>query len=219
MVAKHREVYQAENLAFDAGALAEPSDLIGYFAILRDQHHNKLMAFRRAAQFKGILRKKLIRFSDDALRIVEDDVFKLDQDFDFLICDDQVLIWRPSGFEFSADLEGHIAASAVQNVAAISGRISCIQFDALKDFVAEHKRAMRLVAAIKSRDDLEQTSLSKLRSYCRKNGVELHSKNGRVWPAEGHEMHFLMVLDRRRYQAELTDEGPEFYEAASRHRA
>lgn len=219
MVTKHREVYEAENLLIDTNALSEPNRVIGYFVIIRDHARHKLMAFRRAAQFKGILRKKLIHFSDDALRIVEDEVFKLDHDFDFLIFDGRVFIWRPSGFEFSADLEGYIAASSAANVAAISARIPCVHFERLISFVTGHKRAMRLVAAIKSRDDLEQTSLRRLTSYCRSSGVELERDKGRVWPAAGHEMQFLMVLDRRRYQTRLTEEEPEIYEAASRHRA
>lgn len=218
MVTKHREIYEAENLLIDADALSDPSKLIGYFVVLRDQSRNKLMAFRRAAQFKGILRKKLIRFSDDALRIVQDEVFKLDHDFDFYIVDGKVWIWRPSGFEFSADIEGHIAASSTENVATVSARIPCVNFDNLRVFVAGHKRAMRLMAAIKSRNDLERTSLRKLKAYCVRSGVKLEGRNGVIWPQAGHEMQFLMVLDRRRYQTQITDDDPEIYEAASRRR-
>jgi hypothetical protein len=218
MVAKHRSVYEAENIVFDANALATPAQIISYFAVLRDDKRNKLMAFRRAAQFKGILQKKLIRFSDDALRIVDDNVFKLDQDFDFLIYDNQVLIWRPSGFEFTADMDKYVAASASANLASISKRISCVKFDRLEQFVAGHKRAMRLVAAIKSRDDLELTSLKLLRSYCKGSEVLLEGDKQHVWPAEGHEMDFLLVLDRRRYPIKLIEKATEIYEAASRRR-
>jgi hypothetical protein len=176
------------------------------------------MAFRRAAQFKGILRKKLIRFCDDALRIVEDDVFKLDQDFDFMIVDEHVLIWRPSGFEFSADMETHVAASAAINLASIAERVTCVNFDRLKTFIGGHKRAMRLVAAIKSRDDLEQTSLRMLRKYCESSGVPLERDRNHIWPAPGHEMDFLLVLDRRRYPIQLVEDETEIYEAMSRRR-
>jgi Kiwa protein KwaB-like len=218
MVAKHRSVYEAENLSFDIGALSDPTKLIAYFAIFRDVARNKMMAFRRAAQFKGILHRKLVRFGDDALRLVEDNVFKLDQDFDFMIVDGQVWIWRPSGFEFSADMETYVAASAATNLTTISKRIACVNFSPLAKFVAGHKRAMRLIAAIKSRDDLERTSLKRLRAYCKSARVELESNKIQIWPASGHEMDFLLILDRRRYPIQLVDQEKEIYEATSRRR-
>lgn len=216
MATKHRQAYEAENLVIDTYALQNPHDIIGYFGIFRDHQGHKLMAFRRATHFKGILRKKLIHFMDDAIRILPDTVFKLDQDFDFLIYDNQIYIWHPSGFEFSADIENYVATCALENVTSVSNRISFINFDRMKDYIKNHKRAMRLVAAIRSRGDLEEVSLDMLKELCATSKVTLEESDGTLWPAEGHELPFLMVLDRRRYTVMLIEDKPETYEAPSR---
>lgn len=219
LASKHRAVFEAGNLDTDVNALSESSRLVSYFARFWDNKNRKLMALRRAAQFKGVLKKRLITFSDDALRIVPDDVFKLDTDFDFLIADGQILIWRPSGFVFTADVDGQIAACAVTNVAHIEKTITCVDFTGLKQFVSTHKRAMRLVAAIKSRRDLSAINPKLLRAECKEGRIPITQKDGKLFPEPGHELAFLMLLDRRRYTVTLIQGQPETYEAASRHLA
>jgi hypothetical protein len=78
---------------------------------------------------------------------------------------------------------------------------------------------MRLVAAIKSRPDLVNISKRCLRSECRQAGLKIEQKDGKLVPAEGSEMGFLMLLDRRRYTVTLIERTPETYEAPSRHSA
>ncbi len=219
LVTKHREIYEAENLPTDTGALNDVNQIVSYFGIFRDANGNKLMAIRRATQFKGVLRKKLIRFSDDALRIINDDVFKLDSDFDFLIYEGKIYIWRPSGFVFTSEMDGQIAACAIENVDHIAEDIVCVDFDGLKQFVTNHKLAMRLVAALKSRNDLTAISKRRLKAECKEAGLKVEQKDGRLVPSEGSEMGFLMLLDRRRYTVTLIEQQPETYEAPSRHKA
>ncbi len=215
-VQKHKQIFDAENLPTDTHGLDNPAALISYFAIFRDNHGNKAMGFRRAAQFKGVLKKHLVTFINDALRLVDDNLFKLDTDFDFLIFDDQILVWRPSGFIFTAGMDEHIAAFAAANVAHISGEISCVNFAALGNFVAKHKLAMRLVAAIKSRNDLSSITSQRLKAECKGCGIKLITRAGKLLPVEGNEMAFLMLIDRRRYTVTLVPQKPETYEAASR---
>jgi len=219
LVNKQREVFEAVNLPTDSNALNNTDAIISYFAIFRDNGSQKLLAFRRAAQFKGVLKKRLIRFSDDALRIVPDHVFKLDTDFDFLIFDNQVLIWRPSGFVFTADMDNQIAACANENVSYIEKTIACVDFTDLREFVFTHKRAMRLVAVIKSRKDLAAIAPKLLSVECKQARILLRQKNGKLLPEPGHELAFLMLLDRRRYTVTLIEGQPETYEAPSRHLA
>ncbi|MDQ7088940.1 MAG: hypothetical protein Q9Q13_14270 [Acidobacteriota bacterium] len=65
--------------------LDEPSEIfLLHFARLTDNKNRRLTALRRASQFKGVLKKRLIRWLDDTLKIIEDSVFKLDNDFDLL---------------------------------------------------------------------------------------------------------------------------------------
>lgn len=174
------------------------------------------MAFRRATQFKGVVKKHLITFHNNALRIVPDNLFKLDTDFDFLIFDDQILIWRPSGFIFTSDLDAHFVASAAENVDKISENLSYVDFGGLRDYVTKHKLAMRLVAALKSRTDLADISLRLLKATCKSNKVDFIMRNGKLVLSEGNEMDFLLVLDRRLYTLTLIPERPETYQASSR---
>jgi hypothetical protein len=216
LVNKQREVFETINLPTDPNALNNTDSVVSYFAIFRDNRSQKLLAFRRAAQFKGILKKRLIRFSDDALSIVPDKVFKLDTDFDFLIFDNQVLIWRPSGFVFTADIDNQIAACAKENISYIEETIACVDFTDLREFVSTHKRGMRLVAVIKSRQDLGAIAPNLLHAECKQARIPLRQENGKLFPEPGHELAFLMLLDRRRYTITLIEGQPETYEAASR---
>ena len=96
-----RELHDAANLDIDATALEDPSGVFCYFARLTDKKKRRLTALRRATQFKGVLKSRLIRLLTDALKLIEDQVFKLDTDFDLLIDSQHVHILRPSGFEFT----------------------------------------------------------------------------------------------------------------------
>jgi hypothetical protein len=217
LVAKHRAAFEAENLSTNTHGLDDPGRLVSYFAIFRDRAGGKLMGFRRAAQFKGVVKKSLITFLDDTLKIVNNHLFKLDTDFDFLIYDGQILIWRPSGFVFTAGMEEHIAACAAANVDDVSRVVSFVDFSGLKDFVSKHKLSMRLIAAIKQRGDLADISERCLKAECKEAGLKISERGGKLFPAEGSEYGFLMLLDRRRYTVTLIDRKPETYEAPSRH--
>jgi len=219
LVAKHQEVFASENLTTDTYGLTNPKSIISYFAIFRDNAGRKLMGFRRAAQFKGVVKKNLITLLDDTLKLVEDHLFKLDTDFDYIIYDDQVLIWRPSGFIFTAGMDEHIAACAAANVDLVSKEVACVDFLGLKDFVLKHKLSMRLIAAIKSRKNLADISKRRLKAECKEAGLKISEIKGMLSPQEGSEYGFLMLLDRRRYTVTLIEKKPETYEAPSRHAA
>ena len=104
-----------------AAALADPADVFCYFARLTDKKKRRLTALRRATQFKGVLKSKnrLVRMLDDTLKIIEDTVFKLDNDFDLLVDADNVHILRPSGFEFAGKLQQAILDAVPENIKAI----------------------------------------------------------------------------------------------------
>ena len=75
--ARMRELHQAENLDTDSNALSDPNAIFCYFARLTDEQGRRLTAVRRATQFKGVLKKRLIIEGTDAWKIVADKVFKL----------------------------------------------------------------------------------------------------------------------------------------------
>src|SRR5579871_2244076 len=123
-----RPITEAQNLPNEQKHLKNPKNVFCYFARLSDGNGNHLTAVRRANSFKGILQSKLMSFLDDSLKIVEDNVFKLDEDFDFLIDAAGVHILRPAGFETIGQLRDEIMKAAPTNVKAIQGDITFVDF-------------------------------------------------------------------------------------------
>lgn len=215
-VSRLYQIYQSDNFEANSKALNEPQKLVCYFGTFHDDKGNKLMAFKKATYFKGEVKKRLVTFCNDSLKMVSDQVFKLDHDFDFVIFDNQVYIWRPSGFVFISELDEKISVSSIQNLQRLSQEISFINFATLQEFISTHKRAMRLIASLASRNDLKDISLEKLKIVCSEGNIIYSLESDIITIEKGHEMEFLMLLDRRLYKIELIENKPEIYQAASR---
>jgi len=211
-----RELHQANNMVFDGAALSEPAAVFCYFARMTDHKGRRLTALRRASQFKGILKSRLIRLVTDALKLVEDQVFKLDTDFDLLIDSKTVHILRPSGFEFAGNLQDAILQAAPKNIAAIEKDLPFVDFSAIGDYAAKHPRAARYLASIRGQKETKSIDKAALRKLCKQTGVDVQTVNGKITIADGYEMGFLEVLDRRRYELELVKGSPERFRASSR---
>lgn len=218
MAAGVRDLHQAVNLPMDVKALNTPADIFGYFVRLTDDKNRKLTALRRASQFKGIVKNKgrLVRVLDDTLQIVEDTVFKLDNDFDLLVDAKNVHILRPSGFEFAGKLQQAILDAVPKNVAAIKAELSFIAFEGIEKYAVTHPRAARYLASICGQEEMKNIDKNSLKKLCKNTGVDISESKGKVIIADGHEMAFLQVLDRRRYQLELVKDKPEKFVAGSR---
>jgi hypothetical protein len=211
-----RELHEGVNLDIDASVLADPSDVFCYFARLTDNKKRHLTALRRATQFKGVLKSRLLRFVTDALKLIEDRVFKLDSDFDLLVDSKDVHILRPSGFEFAGHLQEAILAAVPQNVAAIQKDLAFVDFAAVRDYAGAHPRAARYLASIRAQKETKNIDKSALKKLCKDTGVEVTESKGKVIVDRGHVIGFLEVLDRRRYELELVKGSPERFRAASR---
>jgi hypothetical protein len=213
-----RELHEAASLDIDAAVLSDPTDVFCYFARLTDKSKRRLTALRRATQFKGVLksRNRLVRMLDDTLMIIDDTVFKLDNDFDLLIDSANVHIWRPSGFEFAGKLQQAILEAVPENIMAIRKDLTFVVFDGIEAYAGKHPRAARYLASIRGQEETRNIEKSLLKKLCKQTGVEVTESNGTVSIADGHEMGFLEVLDRRRYEVSLVKEKPERYRAASR---
>jgi hypothetical protein len=138
-----RFLHEAKNIPIDAAALADSSGIFCYFARITDKQGRRLTALRRATQFKGVLKSRLIRLATDALRMIEDKVFKLDNDFDLLIDGSNVHILRPSGFEFVGKLQEAVLAAAPANAKAIQHDLQFVEFTAIEQYASKHPRAAR----------------------------------------------------------------------------
>jgi hypothetical protein len=158
----------------------------------------------------------LVQFISDALKLVDDDTFKLDKDFDLLIDSNRVHILRPSGFEFIAKLQEAIRGAVPANVAAIQQDMPFVDFSNIAEYASRHTRAARHLASIRSQRETQNVSQALLKKTCKTHGIELRTQDGILTVAEGHEMDFLDVLDRRMYELELVEGSPERYRAGSR---
>jgi len=218
LAAVFRELYQANQLETDVGGLADHSQMFCYFARFIDGDGRRLVALRRAAHFKGILksRNRVVRLVDDTLKIVPDDLFKLDQDFDLLLDEHTVHILRPKGFEFIGQTKQAVLAAVPQNIRILKRRLPFINFDRIEEYAQAHSRAARYLASIKERGDLEQIDRELLRNFCEWTNVSVREENGELQIDEGSELAFLMVLDRRRYAIELIRGNQEQYQASNR---
>jgi len=218
MLEKVRQIYSSENIETNAGKIRDIHEIVYYFGIFRDSKNNKLLAVRRAGSFKGVIKAKnrLMQIMDETLKIVEDDIFKLDMEFDYIVFNQMAYILRPSGFEYTAAIDTYILQKAKESALHIARVMPFLDLASLAEYVATHKRAARLIASIRSRRDINRTSRQKLTHECEKFGIELIRENTKWRPAEGHETEFLKLLDRRLYSSSLTDEEDELYEAANR---
>lgn len=213
-----RELHHANNIAISANALADRSQVFAYFARMTDTHGHRLTALRRATQFKGILRNRLIRLVTNALKFVEDDVFKLDSDFDVLVDNNQVHILRPSAFEFAGQLQQAVMDAVPTNIATLNADLPFVAFAAIGQYAAQHPRAARYLASIRAADETKNINKRKLKALCKRTGVVVNESNGQLQVDDSNVMGFLEVLDRRRYELELVSGQRESYRAPSRQR-
>lgn len=212
-----RDVVALRNLPSDADALRDVAELEYYYAVFVDNQNRTLHAFRRASQFKGILKSKLAFIDGGVLTMSTQQVFRLDNDFDYVVDNDTVYILRPSGFEFTTNVHTQVLAAAAANAASIQAAAGFLDLAGIGHYASTHARAARLLAAIKSRDDLHLISRNLLASACKNYGIAIQNpRAGLLCPDSGHEYDFLCILDRRAYIAKLITNQPERYEAASR---
>jgi len=213
-----RGLHEAANLPLNADALADPATVFCYFARMTDKKGRRLTALRRANQFKGVLKSRLLRFVTDSLKLIEDRVFKLDTDFDLLVDSTNVHILRPSGFEFAGKLQEAVLAAVPQNITAIQKDLKFVEFVGIQEYASKHPRAARYIASIRGQKQTRNIDKSALKKLCKSTSVEVTESNGKITVKTGHEMGFLEVLDRRRYELELVKGKPERFKAASRKR-
>jgi hypothetical protein len=218
---KLKELYESSNINTNPSVLNDPEEIIFYYGIFHDNTRNSLLAIKKANQFRGIVKSGnfVVRLLNETLKLLEDKIFKLDKDFDYFVSDDIIYILRPSAFEYTSDMDTFLLAKAVEHANDLSRTITFLECSNLADYVSGHKRAARLLASIRSRSDLRKTKIEKFKKECKKNKIEFITKSGKISPAPGHEIKFLLLLDRRMYALALTDDGDELYEATSRKQA
>lgn len=89
----------------------------------------------------------------------------MDNDFDFIIQNDLIHILRPSGLEFTAQLQKAIMDAVPANIASIASEIDFVNFDSISQYAQNHPRAARYIASIKSQSEAINISQDKLERY------------------------------------------------------
>jgi len=152
-----RELHNADDLPMNSAALSDPTKIFCYFARMTDAEERRLTALHRATQFKGVLKSRLIfqRLITDALKFVEDNVFKLDKDFDLLIDASYVHILRPSAFEFAGNLQGAVLAAVPEHIRLIQSELEFVDLSSVQNYAIKHPRAARYLASIRCQNQAQ----------------------------------------------------------------
>jgi hypothetical protein len=211
-----RELHKAANLPLNADALNNSTTVFCYFTRMTDKTGQRLTGLRRATQFKGSLKKRFMQLHTNALKLVQEPIFKLDQDFDLLIDSQHLHILRPSGFEFAGKLQEAIMEGVPKNIALIQSELPFVEFSVVEAYAMKHPRAARYLASIQSQEQGKNIDKRALKSLCKQTGVHIKESKGKLVVEDDQIIGFLQVIDRRRYQVELVKGSPERYSAASR---
>ncbi len=149
----------------------------------------------------------------DELRMVEDDLFRLDHDFDVLVDDEQVFILHVAGFELIGKLQDTIKEAAAENFQALVNELPFIDVSAA-DPQSFNVTMARKLAAVK--EQLSGITLDSLRNACDENDVPYSQVNDRLEFSEGCIGDLLDILDRRLYTDALVPGVLDKYKAGSR---
>lgn len=211
-----KTLHEEEGWEINASALTNPKTIAYYFGVFRDNRGRKLVGVRQATQFKGAFKGHFVSFIDDTLRMVQDRVFKLDNQFDFLITAQHIYILHPTGFERIAEIEEFASAKAKEMTLALAETVKFLDFGGLSEFVGKHKRAARLVATLHARNDLATIKRAMFCKSAEETGVVLENVGRKLAPGKGSEIACLELLDNRRYTTTLKPGPKPAFVASSR---
>lgn len=218
MVERIKRFYQLNNITTDARQINHIDRLFAYFCIYRTTDGKKIIAVRRAYQFKVASQQKYLSWIDDTLHYYDKKLFKIDNDFDFIVTEDEIYIFRINGFEKFAHLEEIILEKASESTERLGVIVPFLNIERLKKYTSKHPRGARLIASIMARTDLDQTDERYLRAQCKDKDVNIEDVDGKMAASKNNESKFLHLLDRRRYSMRLVRHQKEIYEAGSRDR-
>ena len=211
-----RVLHEEEGWEINARILTNPKKITYYFGVFRDSQGRKVLGVRQATQFKGAFKGHFLSVIDDTLKMVPDHVFKLDNEFDFLVTAQHVYILRPAGFERVAEIEEYASARAREMTLGLAEKVKFLDFGGLSKYVGKHRRAARLVATLHSRNDLATIKRTMFCKSAEETGVALENVGRKLAPGKGSEIACLELLDNRRYITTLKPGPKPAFVASSR---
>ena len=216
---KIKGLFETNGVDQNNKALDEIDRLNFYFYKVVDSLGRKLVAVKRATQFKGLATAhgRLVSWVKDDLTIMDTPVFRLDKDFDLIITSTDVFALRPNVMAYVAEVDEKATSAASERLNRIGEAISFLHIDRLKSYIEGHKRGAHLVSSIASRDDLTRFNKDKLVAACQEQGIQIEIIGEKLGPYQGAEIALLELLDSRRYVTSLTtDASPQVFVAMSR---
>lgn len=230
---KRRRVFAARNTdylsdlsaIFDEGDLDDLSnahqhihDIDYYYSIFFDSDGRKAIGIKKGMQLKGVLgaRNRLVRLADDTLQLIEDDVLKLDPEFDAIITRSHILMLKVRAVEYMANIVEHVANAAAHKVQQIHDTIGFLDLSRIQSDIAKRPQMARMAASIVSRNDLAEIKRDRVEEIAAYQGLVFKEVNGRLQCRREDEAKLLEILDSRRYHLDLTATGPVPYRATGR---
>ena len=231
-----RRVYAARNTGylsdlsaiFDAGDFDDLSnvhqhvqDIDYYFGVFHDNRGRKAVGIKKGTQLKGTLgaRNKLMRLlADDTLKMIENDVLKLDKEFDAIITDGHVFMLNVKSVDYLANIVEHVAGAAALKIQQIHDALTFLDMSRIKEDIGQHPRMARIAASIATRNDLAQIRQDRVLELANQHGLVFREVGGRLRCRRQDEAKLLEIPDARRYYLNLTAAGPVPYRATGRQR-
>ena len=203
--------------AINSDAIQQYGNLPFYKAVFHSENGTEIIAIRSASYFRSILKHKnrLIRVMDDTLRKVNDNIFKLDHDFDFLVFENRIYIKNTNSFEAIANLKEIIREEAVAKLDAIQEQMDFVDFSGLAEKAAKSSRIARLIISVAHQEGLSSLTKDKVLQLTEENNVMVDD-DGIIKIVDGFEKDFLEVLDKRRYSVAFVDGQKELFRAQTR---
>lgn len=212
---------------FDAGALDDIAnahehvpDIDFYFGVFHDDQNRKAIGIKKATQLKGTLgaRNKLMRLADDTLQMIEDEVLRLDREFDAIMTDSHVFMLKVRSVEYLANIVERVAGAAAAKVQTIHDQLTFLDLSRIQEDIARHPKMARMAASISARNDLAQIRRDRVEEIAEHHGIVFKEVDGRLQCRRQDEAKLLEILDARRYHLDLTATGPIPYRATGRQR-
>ena len=214
-----KDLAVAENFESNASILKDNAGKVFYYFCRFKKGEDQVWAVRKANQFKSNLKTTTATFGSGELKLISDNVFRLDDFFDAIITKSKVYILRPKDFEYVADLESELQDAALSRLREANKSMPYFKLDNLISIVEKgcSMQRARLATAVASREDLADTDRGLFIEACRRVNITLsETEDGNLEADEKNSWAVLGLLDRRRYATDLIPDKHEVYEASSR---
>lgn len=211
---------------FDVGALddltdisAHVADIDFYFAVFSDDVGRRAVGIKKANRMKGTMkaRNRLVRLVDDTLQLIEEDVLRLDEEFDVIVTDAHVFILNVLPMEQLARVVEKVAATAADKIQLIHDTLSFLDLSRIKETIGSHPRIARNAASVASNPSLSAFKQAPIEALAAKHGIKFKLlANGRLQCRVQDNAKLIELLDARRYHLDLSGDGGAPYRATGR---